>query len=127
MVNPTETAEGKKSKVTAKAPAAISAQAVLTSPVIIEIQRKNKRRKKKYSRGTKGIQRFLFGVSKATSRTANALADGADTFSKRSNKSSKRRRDGFIRDALRNSSHAFSDGATEFGKAPYEITKRIGT
>jgi hypothetical protein len=128
MTTDTKTDEKKSAKTTAERSAAgVSSQALLTTPVIIKLGKSNKKKKKKYSRGTKGLQRLIVGVSKATSRSANSLAKGTKTFAKRSNKSARKKRDGSIRDSLRNASRGISDGFTELGKAPNEIARRIGT
>lgn len=101
--------------------------ALFTTPVVIEALKRKKKKKKKYTQGTKGLQRLAVGVSDAVFRSANSVAKGAKTFSKRSKKSSRKKRDGLVRDSLRNASRGFSDGLTELGKAPNEIAKRIGT
>jgi hypothetical protein len=95
----------------------------------VKSKKRNKRnqRKKKYSRGTKFFQRLLLGVSKAGFRTSNSLTKGLDTFVKRSNKSARKRRNGMVRDALRNASRGVGKAFTEAGKAPEEIARRIGT
>lgn len=99
-------------------------QPLFTTPVILERKRKGKN-KKRYTSGTKGLQRLTLGWSKAAYRSANAFAEGFDTFSKRSDKSARRRRDGLIRDSLRNASRGFADGLGELGRAPGEIARRI--
>jgi hypothetical protein len=102
--------------------------ALFTTPIVIEpLKGKRSKKKKKYTRGSKGLQRLAVGVSDAVFRSANSVAKGAKTFSKRSKKSSRKKRDGLVRDSLRNASRGFSDGLTELGKAPNEIAKRIGT
>ena len=106
----------------------ISSQAVLTTPIVMERDKKRKRGgKKRYSRGTKFLQRMMYGFSRAGYRTTNSTADGLRTFVKRSNKSSGKRRDGMIRDVLRNASRGVADGFAQLGKAPGEIARRVGT
>jgi len=101
---------------------------LLTTPIVIEpVKRKNKKKKKKYTRGTKGIQRLALGVTDALYRSANSVAKAEKTVSKRSKKSSRKKRDGLVRDSLRNASRGIGDGFTELGKAPNEIARRIGT
>jgi hypothetical protein len=106
----------------------VSAHAVITTPLLLKREKAGDgKAKKKYSRGTRGVQRLLYGLSKAAYRSTNSVSEGLDTFVKQSSKSSKKRRDGFIREALRNASKGVADGVAELGKAPEEITKRIGT
>lgn len=102
-------------------------QALLTSTVVLTRKKGRKRGRKKYSRGTKGIQRLLFGVSRAGYRTTNSLAEGLDTFVKRTNRSGRKRRDGMVRDVFSNASRGIGDGLTELGKAPREISRRFNT
>ncbi len=101
---------------------------LLSTPIVIEpIKRRNKKKKKKYSKGTKGVQRLALGVTDALYRSANSVAKAEKTISKRSKKSSRKKRDGLVRDSLRNASRGISDGFTELGKGPNEIARRIGT
>ena len=106
-----------------------SRRVALTMPIVMERAKlgKSKKKKKKYTAGTKPLQRFMLGVSSAGSRSANSVAKGFRIFVKRSKKSARRRRDGMIRDSLRNASIGYSEGVSEFGRAPYEIARRIST
>lgn len=98
---------------------------VLLTPILLKRGKKRKKRKKRYTRGSKQAQRFLFGLSRAGYRATNSLAEGMNTFVKRSRKSQRKRRDGLIRDAFRNASVGFADGVSELGKAPNEIARRV--
>jgi len=110
-------------------PSAIPGSEALLKVAVVYRPRRNKRRnnRKKYSRGTKGIQRFLYGLSRAAYRTARACSIGLDTYTDRSNKSMKRKRDGMVKDVFRNASRGFADAAEEVGKVPGEIARRIST
>lgn len=102
--------------------------ALFTTPVVIErVKKKKGKKKRKYTKGTKGIQRLALGVTDALYRSANSVSKAEKTISKRSKKSSRKKKDGLVRDSLRNTSRGISDGFTELGKAPDEIAKRIGT
>jgi hypothetical protein len=101
--------------------------ALFTTPIVIEPVKKKGKKKKKYTRGTKGIQRLALGVTDALYRSANSVAKAEKTISKRSKKSSRKKKDGLVRDSLRNASRGIGDGFTELGKAPNEIARRIGT
>jgi hypothetical protein len=103
---------------------------LLTTPIVIDLRggkKKRGRRKKRYTRGTKAIQRALFGSSKAGWRVTNAVSRGLNTFVRRSNRSRGRRKDGMLRDSLRNASRGFGRAASEFGRAPYDVASRIST
>jgi hypothetical protein len=98
---------------------------LITSAIVL--RRDKKKNRDRYTEGTKSSQRLAFGISKAGYRVANSFAEGMNTFVKRSDDSRERRKDGFIRDSLRNASRGISDGFEELGKAPMEIADRIGT
>jgi hypothetical protein len=83
------------------------------------------RKKKRYTKGTKLLQRAGFGGIKASYRISDAVATGLDRFYKRSRRSSRKRRDGLLKDLLDNSAKGFRVTAREIGKAPYDFTRRI--
>ena len=102
--------------------------AILTTPVILKRAKSKKKKKKaKYTRGTKGLQRLVLGLSRAAFRSSNSVAKGFQTFARQSRKSSRRRRDGLIRDSFRNASRGFSAGLSELGQAPGEVARRVST
>jgi hypothetical protein len=103
----------------------VSPHALLTSPIIIQRESSKKRKRKRYSSNTKDIQRLAFGLSRAVFRSTNSVAKGFKTFVKKSNKSARKRRDGLVREALRNASEGVSDGFAELGKAPGEVARRV--
>lgn len=104
-------------------------QLVYSAPIVIRLERSKKKSKskRKYSRGSKASQRLVQGFADAFSRSANSLRLGTRTFAKRSKRSSKKRKDGLVRDSLRNASRGVGKGMEELGKAPYQVAKRIGT
>jgi len=104
-----------------------SRRKILTAPVVIKLEKKKKRKKKKYSRGSKAGQRLAQGTADALYTAANSLGRASKSFSKRSKKSSRKKRDGLVRDVLRNASRATGKGMTKLGKAPNKIARRIGT
>ena len=106
--------------------AASSGKPLIATPIVFDTkQRDGKNETRKYSRGSKATQKLSLGISKAAYRTVNSFAAGLSTFSDESDKSSRKRRDGMVRDSLRNASKAFEDGLNELGKAPDEIARRI--
>lgn len=104
---------------------------ILTVPVVIDRRdgkkRRKGRRKKKFTGGTKAMQRFLFGSTRGAYRAANALGSGMRLFVRRSNRSRRKKKDGFVRDSLRNFSRGFGRAASEFGRGPFEIGRRVST
>jgi len=105
------------------------ARPLLSGPVYFDFRRKKKgrRRKKKYTRGTKGWQRLTLGFARAGYRTANGFARGFDIFQRRSNRSMRRKRNGIVRDALRNASRGFGRGMSELGRTPFQVARQIST
>jgi len=113
---------GSKASLSATA----SGKPLIATPIVFDPKRRDgKDEKRKYSRGSKTTQKLSLGISKAAYRTANSFAAGLSTFSDESDKSSRKRKDGMVRDSLRNASKAFEDGTKELGKAPDEIARRI--
>ncbi len=115
-------AEGQPTTYTAQE----TQQQLIASPVYFS-RKKKKSKKRRYTKGTKPFQKLLLGTSRAAYRTANSFAEGFNTFAKRSNRSGRRRRDGLVRNSLRNAARGFSDAAREIGKAPWPIARQIGT
>jgi hypothetical protein len=100
----------------------------LERPIVVRLRKGRKKRgRKRYSRGFKDLQRWTYGGSRALYRLGNSLAAGFDSFSKRSSRSARRRRDGLLRDSLKNGARGFDRAAREAGRAPYEIARRIST
>jgi hypothetical protein len=101
------------------------------TPIIVRREKKKKRgrrnRKRRYTRGTKNFQRLLLGGAKAGHRVANAFPRENRTIFRRSKRSSRRRKDGIIRDAFKNWSRGLNKGSRELGKAPWPLAKRFNT
>jgi hypothetical protein len=106
---------------------AAAPQPLYTTPIVLERRRSKKQRHRRYTSGTRTAQRIGLGLVKATYRVTDSFAEGFQTFSKRSSKSADRRKDGFVRDSLRNASAGIQDGLNELGRAPGELAKRIPT
>jgi len=106
--------------------AAVSEQAVITVPIVLT-RNSRKRRRKRYTKGTKGQQRFILGLSESAYRVTSSLSKGFDTFNDRSKRSRWRKRDGIERDFFRNASRGVRDALNELGKAPGELARRVST
>src|SRR5262245_48557828 len=88
------------------------------SAVIIE---RKKKKKRKYSRGLGSLQRAERGFAKANARVAQAVASGLSEYYRRDNRSSRKRRDGAIRDGVRNWSEALSKALRRGARAPRDF------
>jgi hypothetical protein len=87
-----------------------------------EEPKKKKRKKKKYTRGFKSLQKGEVAVSKGVSRLARAVDEGIWNWRKNRTKSSRKKRDGAIRDALKNYGKAMSKFNRVAAKIPQDIT-----
>jgi hypothetical protein len=98
-------------------------------PIVVNLRGSRRRRRggKRYTRGFRDLQRVTYGGSRAAYRLMNGVAAGFDSFQRRSSRSARRRRDGLLRDGLRNAARAFSRAARQVGRAPYEIAREIST
>ena len=105
-----------------------AAAGIARSPQVIVIKAaKKKRGKKRYTRGSKDLQRLEYGLSKSSYRVADAVAEGIRTFYRRSDRSARRKKDGLVRDSLRNSARGLGDALREGSRAPYELARKVST
>ncbi|HEV7670976.1 MAG TPA: hypothetical protein VGS22_20860 [Thermoanaerobaculia bacterium] len=128
-----ETTGRKSSGETAKkAPEAqVSVVAVSTETagdgVVVYELRKKKGKKRKYTEGTKTLQRLGDGATRAAVRVPDAVAKGLDRFYKRSRKASKKKRDGALRELPKNLARGGRVFFETVGKAPYDVVRKVPT
>ena len=96
-------------------------RAVILDPVVLE----HKRRRRKYTRGMRTSQELERGLVRASSAWADAFSAMFDSYKSRSRRSSYRKRDGAVRDALRNWTRATSKGMKKAADAPYELVRTV--
>ena len=94
-------------------------------PIVIKLR--GNKKKRKYTRGTKDVQRLERGVTKASRRLSRAVASGFATYEKKRNKSSRKKRDGAIRDAIENWTRAYGRAIRKGSDAPYDVAKALNT
>jgi hypothetical protein len=94
-------------------------------PIVYERKKKKGKRKKKYSRGLKEPQRLEKGVSRAAERIAQAVVDGLSEYRDRRGKSARKKRDGAIRDSVRNVGRGLEEAISTAAKVPTDLTKRM--
>jgi hypothetical protein len=95
-------------------------------PIILKVKGiRRKRGRKRYSRGTKDLQRLTFGSAKGTYRLLDGLAAGAGTFWRRSRRSARRKKDGLAKDLWTNLARGYRKYSRESGRAPIELARRI--
>jgi hypothetical protein len=123
----TETKKTQETSVTSTGrPNYTVSRGLLRGPVIV-VKESKRRKKKRYTRGTKGVQKLTLGLSRGAFRATNSVAEAFRVFAKRSNRSARKRKDGLVRDSLRNASRGLRRGFRELGDAPVEVARQIGT
>jgi hypothetical protein len=90
--------------------------------VIEEVKKKKKRR---YTKGLRTIQRVERGVARSLDTLAEGLARGFSEYRKRSSKSSRKKKDGALRDGIENWTKAMSKGLSTASKAPNDFVKTV--
>lgn len=93
-------------------------------PIVFETKKK-KGRKKKYSRGLKDVQKVEVGLSRSAERLAEAVADGLGRYRKRRDRSAGKKRDGAVRDAIRNIGRGAEKGLRSASKAPSDLADEL--
>jgi hypothetical protein len=98
---------------------------VIERPVVYERKRsKGRRKKKKHSRGWKEPQQLEEDASRAVNRLANSVADGIGKYRERRDNSARKKRDGAIKDALRNTGRGLTKALDKAARAPSDLTRR---
>lgn len=93
-----------------------------TSPAIPACGGKPWKRRKKHSRRVRDWQRLDEGISEATRDLAKAVDEAVCTWRDESRKSQKRRKDGALKDVLRNAGKALGEGLERAAEAPKDMT-----
>lgn len=84
-----------------------------------------KKRKPKYSKGVKPLAKMEKGAVKAQRRLASAVVAGLETWEKRRDRSSKKKRNGALRDALQNSAAAMSKSVRVASRATQDFVSSV--
>lgn len=98
------------------------ADAGQAAAVVVDVRRK---RKKKYSRGLKEAQKVEQCAARGAARLAKAVADGFSEYRARSGKSARRKRDGAVRDAVRNVGRGLEAALETAARVPADLTRRV--
>jgi hypothetical protein len=96
----------------------------LTKPIVFN---RGKKKKRKYSRGLRGLQVNGRRMSKVTSRIMRSTARGFDTFRKASDKSAQKKRDGALLDLNRNIAKGISRSLRESSRIPRDLAHAVDT
>ncbi len=91
-------------------------------PIVVKLKGKRKKRRRS-SRGLKGVEKLNRGMSKASRRLSRAVAKGLDKYVSSSDKSAEKRRDGALIDMRRNMARAMGTTLSRSGKAFDDVAK----
>jgi hypothetical protein len=83
--------------------------------------------KRRYSRRMRGSQEIERGVSKAAASLGDAVAATFNSYKDRSNASSFKKRDGAVKDGIKNWTKAYGKGMKKASDAPYQVVKAVNT
>lgn len=83
-----------------------------------------RRRGKRYSKGWKDSQIIERDVSRSAERLADAASDGLNRYRRSRNRSAKKKKDGAIKDFVRNVGRGAEDALRTGSKAPSDLTRR---
>lgn len=93
-------------------------------PIVVNVKR-GKRKKRKYSRGTKSLQVRGRRATKAGDRLLRAVSSGLGQYRRKSDKSSRKKRDGASRDLLKNIGSGIGKTLRKSDKVPRSIGKAL--
>jgi hypothetical protein len=107
-----------------------SAEPVLTvnatdrrRPIVIKVKKGKKKRR--YSKSLKDLQIGLRSGTRVSERLADAIAAGLDKYKRKSDRSSRRKRDGMLKDALRNSASGAQIMLRKSSRLPVLLAKGV--
>jgi len=95
--------------------------------ILYEVKGKKRRRKKKYTRGLRDLQRVAHGVTDSSERLSRGILRGVVRYRRAQNKSARRKRDGGITDFIDNWSKGASKGIRVASRAPNDFARRVNT
>jgi hypothetical protein len=98
-----------------------------SSPVVevISVGGKQKKGKRKYSGNLRAVQEAERGVSKALWRLTDAASSGVKRWRDETDKSSRKKRDGAVRDAVENASKALGKTLRVASVVPLDASKML--
>ncbi len=102
-------------------------QAESDRPIVLGKSKGGKKKKKKYSRGLKRVQRFEARLSKGGRRLSRAVTAGFNRYVSQGNKSARRRRDGRLVDFYENVARGVSRGISRGGPAIEDVARAFNT
>jgi hypothetical protein len=112
--------EPKETKITVEK--TVTGHTPLSSEAHVHVETKPKR---KYSKGTEGVQKLGRGMNRAAADVASAVSIALESYRDRADKSSLEKRDGMLRDAVENMAKAAGKGVKRAADAPYHLVRTV--
>jgi hypothetical protein len=95
-------------------------------PIVYEVTRGKKRRgKRRYSRGRKDPQRVEEGITRSLEELTDGIARGVNKYRRRRDDSARRKKDGALKDGLRNIGRGTETALRRAARAPTELTRPL--
>lgn len=91
-------------------------------PTVFNVKKRGKRR---YSKELKGAQIAMRDLTRLSTRIASAVADGMREFRKRESRSSFQKKDGALRDVLKNSARGLRKTLRGASEAPLDLARAV--
>ena len=95
-------------------------------PIVLTLKRK-KKSKRRYSKGLEEFQRMERHLTRSTHRMVKATEKGLSSYRKLNLKSSRKKRDGVLRDFMPNTGLAMSRVMREASPIPFDIARAMNT
>ena len=95
------------------------------TPNSVGLSQEKKKKKRKYTYGTQGFQTLERGITTSFETVAEGMTKILHEYNGQRNKSSRKKRDGAIKDAIENWAKALSEGAGTVGSAPLHFVKTV--
>lgn len=116
--------KGTSAKVAAEPPSAPAEET--SAPTVIDAKKGKRKGKKKYSNSmARSFQELEAGLTKSSRRVAKAVREGLDAYQEERDKSAEAKKDGALRDILRNQSKALRAGLPIAAEAPSDLVDAI--
>jgi hypothetical protein len=95
-------------------------------PIVVNVRKKrNKKKKREFSRGLQSIQETEVGLTRAANRLADAVADGLREYRRSRDRSSKRKSDGIVVDYVPNVARGLSETIRVASLIPYDLAQAV--
>jgi len=95
------------------------------APIVIEVKKKDKKKKKYSNDFTRAAQELEGGLTKSSRKVAKAVREALDEYESRRDESAEKEEDGVLRDWLRNGSKALRKGLPIAAEAPSDFLDTV--